>query len=58
MQFSASAVSIAHNHPFGTPEPSADDIKITEEFSALFNACEIDFKDHYIVAGQLCDTVF
>lgn len=54
---SASSVSLAHNHPFGTTKASSDDINITKHFSALFATCEINLIDHYIVAGQLCDTV-
>lgn len=54
---SASAVSIAHNHPFGTTNPSVDDMNITQLFITLFNSCDIRFKEHFIVAGQLCDTM-
>ena len=54
---SASSVSLAHNHPFGTTKASLDDISITKHFSTLFATCEIGLLDHYIVAGQLCDTV-
>ena len=54
---SARNVSLAHNHPFGTTKASLDDINITKHFAALFSTCEIDLLDHYIVAGQLCDTV-
>ncbi len=57
MGLSAASVSIAHNHPFGTTNPSSDDLNITHAFTTLFAACEIDFKEHFIVAGQLCDTV-
>ena len=54
---SASAVSLAHNHPFGTTKPSSDDVNITKHFSSLFATCDIRLLDHFIVAGQLCDTV-
>ena len=53
----AVSVAIAHNHPLGVPEPSSDDIKMTSLFDTLFNNCEIALKEHFIVAGQLCDTV-
>ena len=55
---SAAAVSIAHNHPFGTINPSDDDVNMTGLFASMFDSCAIEFRDHYIVAGQLCDTVF
>jgi DNA repair protein RadC len=54
---SARNVSLAHNHPFGTTKASIDDINISKHFSMLFATCEIGLLDHYIVAGQLCDTV-
>ena len=54
---SAGAVSLAHNHPFGTTRPSSDDLNLTKHIMALFATCDIDLLDHYIVAGQLCDTV-
>ena len=54
---SASSVSIAHNHPFGTTNPSADDMNITQLFSTLFASCDIKLREHFIVAGQLCDTI-
>lgn len=54
---SASAVAIAHNHPAGTTRPSADDVNLTKLFANIFASCEIALADHYIVAGQLCDTI-
>lgn len=54
---SASAVCIAHNHPFGTTTPSVDDVNITQSFASLFASCEIELREHFVVAGQLCDTV-
>lgn len=53
----AVSVAIAHNHPFGTPFFSDDDLSLTKSFSKLFLNCDITLKGHYIVAGQLCDTV-
>ncbi len=49
---SATAVAIAHNHPFGNPEPSNDDIKFTGVFETLFSNCGIKLIGHYIVAGH------
>ena len=53
----AKSVSIAHNHPFGTPEPSADDVSLTSSLFSILLSAEIKFKNHYIVAGQLCDVI-
>ena len=55
---SASSVSIAHNHPFGTTQASKDDISLTRNLRALFSTCEIELKDHFVIAGQLCDMIF
>ena len=57
INLSAASVSMAHNHPFGTTNPSSDDVNITQLFVNLFDSCEIKLKEHFIVAGQLCDTV-
>ena len=54
---SAASVSLAHNHPFGTTKASSDDIDLTKHFISLFATCDIRLLDHYIVAGQLCDTI-
>ena len=54
---SAASVSIAHNHPFGTTTPSSDDINLTRTFDMIFSGCGIKLQEHFIVAGQLCDTV-
>ena len=55
---SASSVSIAHNHPFGTARPSVDDVNMTKHFADIFRSCDITLIDHYVVAGQLCNTVY
>jgi DNA repair protein RadC len=54
---SAHSVAIAHNHPFGNPSPSADDLKSTNQLERLFKSCEIGFTCHYIIAGQRCEMV-
>ena len=54
---SASSVAIAHNHPFGMTNPSSDDVNMTQLLANLFSSCDIDLKTHFIIAGQLCDTV-
>lgn len=54
---SASRVAIAHNHPFGTTRASSDDLNVTKQFEALFASCGMKLVDHFILAGQLCDTI-
>ena len=53
----AASVAIAHNHPGGNTSASSDDVNITKYFAGLFSNCGIVLRDHYIIAGQLCDTV-
>ena len=55
---SAASVSIAHNHPFGSPRPSTDDVTMTEHFAGIFKSCDVVLKEHYIIAGQLSGTVY
>lgn len=54
---SAHTVAIAHNHPFGNPTPSNDDIKFTNVFEMLFSSCGIGFSGHYIIAGQRSEII-
>ena len=53
----AKRVSLAHNHPYGKPEASSDDIKMTSVLDAAFSACGIQLDGHYIVAGQRCSMI-
>ena len=48
---SAAAVILAHNHPSGNPEPSADDLAITERLRAAGRIVGIDVLDHLIVGN-------
>ena len=45
----AVSVVIVHNHPSGNPEPSADDIAITEKLKNALATVEITLLDHIIV---------
>jgi len=46
---SASAVILAHNHPSGDPEPSSDDIKLTQRFVVLGKLLGIPVLDHIVI---------
>lgn len=48
----ATSVLLAHNHPSGDPEPSADDLVLTERLAAAGEILGITVLDHVIV-GQL-----
>ncbi len=47
----AAALLVAHNHPGGSPTPSADDLKITQELKKAAATLDIRLLDHLIVAG-------
>lgn len=56
---SAAALVLVHNHPSGDPEPSREDIKITERLVEAGELLGIPLLDHVIIAGErhfsLCD---
>ena len=45
----AAAVIVAHNHPSGDPEPSAEDIEVTKRLSEAGKILGIPLLDHVIV---------
>ena len=49
---SAASVIFIHNHPSGDPEPSNDDIEITDRLCKSFNIMGINVLDHIIIAGS------
>ncbi|MBN2073570.1 MAG: DNA repair protein RadC [Actinobacteria bacterium] len=49
---SAASVIFIHNHPSGDPEPSIDDIEITQRLSKSFNIIGINILDHIIVGNE------
>ena len=48
----ASSVVIAHNHPSNNSEPSAEDIKLTENLIQAGKILDIDLLDHIIVTNN------
>lgn len=48
----AASVILLHNHPSGNPEPSAEDISITEQLRQAGRIMGIPVRDHIIVAGS------
>jgi DNA repair protein RadC len=50
IQASAASVIFIHNHPSGDPEPSADDIEITNRLGKSCSIIGINMLDHIIVA--------
>jgi len=49
VQYSAVAIILAHNHPSGDPEPSEDDIKITQQIVEASKIINIEVLDHIII---------
>lgn len=49
MQFNASAVILAHNHPSGHVEPSSSDLNVTETIRQALKLIDVRLLDHMIV---------
>lgn len=52
LEFSCSAIMIAHNHPSGNLKPSQADIKITKEISEAGKILNIQLLDHLIITQR------
>ncbi|HVL91538.1 MAG TPA: DNA repair protein RadC [Actinomycetota bacterium] len=48
----AATVLVAHNHPSGDPEPSSDDLAVTQRLEQAAKLVGLDFLDHLIVASR------
>lgn len=48
----AAGVILAHNHPSGTPEPSAADRTLTGALKQALGLVDIRVLDHFVVAGR------
>lgn len=48
----AASIIVAHNHPTGYLEPSADDITLTAKIADALKIFGIDFADHIICCGN------
>ncbi len=51
LQQNASAIIIAHNHPSGSLEPSAQDLQLTRTLSLLGSLMQIQLLDHIIIGN-------
>lgn len=45
-------VVMAHNHPSGDPEPSAEDLRTTRRVASALDALGIRLVDHLVLAGD------
>lgn len=48
----SSRVMIIHNHPSGNPQPSLEDIEVTERLKKMANELEIELVDHLIIGRK------
>lgn len=51
LQLNAAALIFAHNHPSGTPEPSAADQRLTQQLVKCCDLMDIRVLDHIVVGG-------
>lgn len=51
LRLGAAAVIFAHNHPSGTPDPSAADRRLTERLRQALATIEVRVLDHFVVGG-------
>ncbi len=52
LRHDAVAIALAHNHPGGSLQPSAEDVAVTERLRAGAREVGVRFLDHVIVAGD------
>jgi len=54
---SAAGVILVHNHPSGDPEPSDNDVEITQKIAKAGNILNIKVLDHVIIAEKGWDNI-
>ncbi len=52
LRHNASYIVLAHNHPFGKPTPSSEDITTTHNLSVAFSETGIKLLEHYVIGGS------
>lgn len=52
LKHSAAKIIVAHNHPSGDPQPSPDDIDVTERLVAAGHVIGIQLWDHIVIGGN------
>ncbi len=51
LHYNAASVIISHNHPSGDPNPSVDDLELTQKIKEALYMVEIKLLDHIIVGS-------
>ncbi|MEZ5558500.1 MAG: DNA repair protein RadC [Pseudomonadales bacterium] len=49
LRHNAAALVLAHNHPSGSPEPSASDVRLTADLRSLLAQIDVRVLDHVVV---------
>ncbi|HNO12258.1 MAG TPA: DNA repair protein RadC [bacterium] len=52
IEYMAASIILVHNHPSGNPEPSREDIAVTEQLKEAGIIMSIPVRDHIIIAGR------
>lgn len=52
IEHGAIAVIVAHNHPSGNPEPTAEDIEVTKQLLKAGEVLGIDLLDHLVIGDK------
>jgi len=52
VRLGAAAIIVAHNHPSGDPEPSAEDLSVTERLRQAGEILGIPLQDHIIIGAN------
>ena len=52
LRHDAAAIAVAHNHPGGGVEPSAEDVAVTRRLRQACGEVGLRFLDHVIIAGD------
>ena len=52
VKYSAYSIILVHNHPSGDPQPSEQDIDVTQRFKEAGELLRIEVLDHVIIADE------
>lgn len=52
LRHNAAGLLLAHNHPSGSPQPSAADHALTQTLKAALSLVDVNVLDHFIIAGN------
>lgn len=50
----AESILVAHNHPDGDPEPSAEDVAVTRKLASQCQILDVRLLDHLVIGDSQC----